>query len=120
MAFARRAVDGDALLTVDGRVDMANADALKDALLEALEATSKALVVDLAGMEYISSAGLRALMIANRTAKGAGKQMGLAGPCELVQEIFTISRFNLVFSIFPSVREAFQALSPEALRALGE
>ena len=54
-------------------------------------------------------------MIALRAAKAAGKGFGVAALRPLVLEIFTISRFNLVVSLFGAVREAFAALAPDSL-----
>ena len=109
---------GDATLVIgQGRVDMANADAFKDALMAAVEGPGTTVVVDMSHVEYISSAGLRSLMIALRSAKGANKGFAVAGLNALVLEIFTISRFNLVFALFAGVRDALADLAPDGLAA---
>lgn len=109
---------GDVTLgSVSGRVDLSNADTFKDSLSAALSQTKKALVLDLSELEYISSAGLRSLMIAFKAAKSQGKAFGLAALKPLVLEIFTISRFNLVFPLFDTVRDAIKAQAPDALAA---
>ena len=65
---------GDAVLaTVSGRIDLANADAFRDKLTAAQAKAKTALVVDVQGVEYISSAGLRALMIVFKQGKAEGK-----------------------------------------------
>ncbi|HEV2673143.1 MAG TPA: STAS domain-containing protein [Aliidongia sp.] len=107
---------GDAvLMTAAGRIDLSNAEAFKDALSAALATAKSALVIDLAGVDYISSAGLRSLMIVFKAGKGQGKAFAIAGLQPLVLEIFTISRFNLVFPLFGKVREAIEKLVPDAL-----
>ncbi len=108
---------GAVLVRPNGRVDMSTADAFKDALMNAVDAAEKSVVVDMSGVDYISSAGLRSMMIAFRAAKAAGKTFGVAALTPLVLEIFTISRFNMVFSLFASVREALNVLSPDGLVA---
>jgi anti-sigma B factor antagonist len=110
MAFGETTVGGAALVRADGRIDMSNADAFKDALMSAVSTARSAVIVDMAGVDYISSAGLRSLMIAFRGAKGAGKAFGVAALTPLVLEIFTISRFNLVFPLYGGVREALYAV----------
>jgi anti-sigma B factor antagonist len=117
MPFIETAVGGAVLLKADGRIDMSNSDAFKDGLMAAVSAAERAVVIDLAGLDYISSAGLRSLMIALREAKGQSKAFGVAALGPLVMEIFTISRFNLVFSLYPTVRDAFAALEPASLDA---
>ena len=99
----------------EGRIDLSNADPFRDRLLEALALAPKAMVVDLSKVEYISSAGLRSLMIALKAAKGEGKALAVAALAPLTREIFAISRFDIVFPVFAGVRDAIQELAPDAL-----
>ena len=109
-------LDGALVITPrDARIDLANAEAFTAALLAALPKAGKALVVDLAGVEYISSAGLRSLMITLKAAKAQGAGLGVAALRPLTREIFAISRFDIVFTLFDSVREAIAGLAPQAV-----
>jgi anti-anti-sigma factor len=109
---------GDAMLVAaSGRVDLSNADTFKDALSAAQGKAKGALILDLSGVEYISSAGLRSLMIVFKDGKAQGKPFGIAGLTPLLAEIFTISRFNQVFPLFTTAREAIAKLAPDALPA---
>lgn len=117
MSFVETAVGGSVLLKAEGRIDMSNSDAFKDGLMAAVSTAERAVVIDLGGVDYISSAGLRSLMIALRAAKEQSKGFGVAALGPLVMEIFTISRFNLVFSLYPTARDAFAALAPASLEA---
>ena len=117
MSFVTTAVGGSVLHVVRGRIDMSNSDAFKDSLMAAVAAADRAVVVDMAEVDYISSAGLRSLMIALRAAKAEAKGFGVAALGPLVMEIFTISRFNLVFSLYPSVRDALTDLASASLAA---
>ena len=110
-------VGGAILLTPAGRIDLSNSDTFKDELLAALESAPSALIVDMVDVEYISSAGLRSLMIAFKASKGASKAFAVAGLQPLVLEIFTISRFNTVFPLFNTAREAVEKLAPDGLAA---
>jgi len=100
------------LLSASGRIDLSNAETFKDALSNALSKAKKALILDLSGVDYISSAGLRALMIAFKAGKAEGKAFGIAELKPLLLEIFTISRFNLVFPLFDTVPQAVEKLAP--------
>ena len=107
------------VLSPAGRIDHSSAEPFREALLARLSAAGKdPVVVDLTGVEYIASAGLRALMIAAKQVKTQGATMFLAGLQPVVREVFEISRFTLVFTIFASLREALAAVSPEAVAAL--
>ncbi|HKW94096.1 MAG TPA: STAS domain-containing protein [Methylomirabilota bacterium] len=103
-----------------GRIDPATADGFKAALaphLAGCAAGRDRLVLDLSGVEYISSVGLRVLMLASKQAKAQGGALAVAGLQSVVREIFEISRFNLVLEVFPTLREALAKLSPPALAA---
>ncbi len=68
-------------------------------------------------MDYISSAGLRCFMLAEKQAKAQGGTVVVAAMQPVVKEIFEISRFTLVFDTFATVRDAIAKLSPSALEA---
>lgn len=116
MSYERIALDGVLVLSPrEARIDMSNAEAFKDALLDAVGAASKVMIVDLSSVEYISSAGLRSLMIAFKASKAGQKTMGIAGLQPLTREIFVITRFNTVFTLFDGVRDAVVGLAPDAV-----
>ncbi len=74
-------------------------------------------ILDFAGVEYISSVGLGVLMLASKQAKAQRGSLGIAALQPAVREIFAISRFTMVLDVFPSVREGLARLSPKALAA---
>ncbi len=115
MTISEATLGGAIIVSAQGRIDMSNSEDFKDALMAALAGAGAAVIVDVAGVDYISSAGLRSLMIALRSAKAEGKAFGVAALSPLVLEIFTISRFNLVFALYAGVRDAVAALSPDSL-----
>ena len=86
-------------------------------LVEGSAREAGAVVLDLSALEYVSSAGLRCLMLASRQAKAQHGRISVAALQPMVSEIFTISHFNLVFQTFPTVREALAASSTEAAAA---
>jgi anti-anti-sigma factor len=108
------------VLAPAGRIDHGSAEAFKDALrphLERCGAGRDQLVLDFSGVEYISSAGLRILMLAKKQAKAQGGTLVVAALGPVVLEIFEISRFTVVFDVFASVRAAIERISPAALAA---
>jgi len=62
LRVARQAGVDESILELSGEVDMSNAHQLEEALATALEGTDARLVVDLAGLEFIDSTGLRSLV----------------------------------------------------------
>jgi anti-anti-sigma factor len=102
-----------------GRIDFTNADAFKSALGEAIEQNSGErgpVVIDFSRVDY-SSVGLRVLMVAAKEMNGGRRKITIAAPSPVVREIIEISRFHLILSVFASVREALERLSPAALAA---
>jgi anti-sigma B factor antagonist/stage II sporulation protein AA (anti-sigma F factor antagonist) len=63
-------------------------------------------VLDLGAVDYVSSAGLRVLMLASRQARAQGGTIVIAALQPVVREIFEISKFTLVFPCFATVAEA--------------
>ena len=115
MEIIRKVVGGSVILTPIGRIELTTADGFKEQLLGALEAAAEsgAVVIDGAHLDYISSAGLRVLVIAARAANGRG--LGIATMQPVVREIYAISRFEAVVAAFETVRDALAKLDPAAL-----
>ena len=103
-----------------GRLDHDNCEAFRADLAPHLEACvrdGQPLVLELSGLEYVSSAGLRCLMLAAKEARAGQGRVVVAAMQPVVAEIFKISRFNLVFEVFPTLREALASVSPQAAEA---
>jgi anti-anti-sigma factor len=108
------------VLSPSGRVDHVTAEELGTALAPHLARCAEGqdhVVLDFAGVDYISSAGLRILMLAAKQAKAQHGFLAVAAVQPLVQEILEISKFTLVIRTVPSVREAVAAASPAGLAA---
>jgi len=117
MEIIRKTVGVSIVLAPVGRIEMTTADPFREQVLAALDALGAggAVIVDCAHLDYVSSAGLRALMIASKTAKSKSIGLGVAAMQPVVREIFQISRFDLVVVCFDTVREALGQLDPAAL-----
>jgi len=103
-----------------GRLDHTVADDFERSLLLLLDlagGSGAGVVLDFARVDYISSVGLRVLLVAGKAARARRARVAVAGLCPVVQEIFAISRFNGVVEIFPTVGAALAAISPAALAA---
>lgn len=120
MDVKTRQLGNVALVVPAGRVDQSTSASL-DAALSPLwgSADVATLLLDFTGVEYISSVGLRVLMIASRQMRARHARILIAGLQPIVAEIFAISRFDKVLEVFPTVRDALAAVSPEALAAYG-
>jgi len=120
MTLAHRSYGTARVVSPRGRLDHDNCDAFQHDLADHLDACGReggALVLDMAGLEYVSSAGLRCLMIAARQAAARQGRVVAAAPQPVVAEILQISRFNLVLPVYATTRDAVASVSPEALDA---
>jgi anti-sigma B factor antagonist len=120
MEFASHQYADVAVAAPVGRIDHAGAAVLEQALSPVLVqagAAKHAVILDFTGVEYISSVGLRVLMVAAKQMKGHGARIVIAAPQPVVAEILAISRFDRVLEIAPSVRKALEWLSQRALAA---
>ena len=103
-----------------GQIDHPNADALRLALAPTLDAAVLAkgsIVLDFSRVTYISSMGLRVLLLAAKQLRAVDGKMAIAALQPVVTEIFAIARFIHVLEIFPDVRTALGQLSAPALAA---
>ena len=103
-----------------GQLDHPNAQKLQLVLAPVLEAATLAkcsLVFDFAGVEYISSVGLRVLLMAAKQVRAQNARIAVAALQPVVKEIFDIARFNHVLEVFPTVHAALEQLSAPALAA---
>ena len=120
MALTARSFANALVVGVDGRLDQDNCEGFRAELMGHVEKNvhdGASIVLDLSGLEYVSSAGLRCFMLAARQAKAQHGRIVVAALQSMVSEIFEISHFNLVFQVFPTVREAIAAQSVEAAAA---
>lgn len=101
-----------------GRVDHQSADQLGASMapyVARCEHQSCKLVLDLSGVDYMSSAGLRVLMVAAKQARAQSGTMVVSGLGPTLREIFQISRFDRVFTVYDDIRDAIAELAPDAL-----
>lgn len=81
-----------------GRLDVASAPLLQDFAV-ALSGPLESLVVDCSQLEYVSSAGLRALLIAHKRAMRDGAPLALEQVADPVREVLDMTGFSKVFDV---------------------
>ncbi len=88
----------EATIAVVGSLNANTATDLEAAVEETMADCTSA-VFDFTDLEYISSAGLRVLMVAYKKAAAAGGTISVTGACEEVREVFEITGFSDLFTI---------------------
>ena len=108
MEIGERRLANTLVLQPVGRLDNLTSADFQARLVAAVTSAAEDIVIDFSSVEYISSAGLRALMVASRL-KPKERRLAVACLNSVVTEIFAISRFGYVVPVFDTVEEASAA-----------
>jgi anti-anti-sigma factor len=98
--------DGVTLLEVEGRVDSMNANQLGSVLDEQIDDGDIHIVLDLSGVEYMSSAGLREIVSALKKVKRSRGDVRIAQPTPRVREILEMAGLDTIIQIYDSQVDA--------------
>ncbi len=102
---------GDVLiLAPSGRIDSKTAKQFEVDLLGRVEAGEPTVLVDCTQLEFVSSAGLRVLLMAAKRQKAANGRFGLFAVRENILEVLEVSGFDRILSIWPGSAEALAAV----------
>lgn len=97
------------IASVTGRVDAVNAGDFEKKIKDLIQQGAKIIVMDMSGLEYINSAGIRSILLLAKNIRSSKGKMCFSGMQPSVEEVFDISGFKSLFSIFPSTETAFKA-----------
>ena len=93
------------------RVDGTNAHLFEQALREAIGTEDQGMVIDFGGLSYISSAGLRAILVTAKTLKKQGAALAICGLQAPIREVFEISGFDKIIPIYDARSGAVASVS---------
>ncbi|MBF0496144.1 MAG: STAS domain-containing protein [Deltaproteobacteria bacterium] len=96
------------VVLLGGRFDAQAAGMVEEKLNGVLDAGHKKLLVDLAGTNYISSAGLRVLLATTKKVKKTNGRIVLSSLTQYVKEVFEIAGFTSIFDIYGDPNEALK------------
>lgn len=97
------------IVAPSGRLDAESSPCLEKELLSKFEAGEKLFLIDLTNLEYISSVGLRVMLMATKKAKAAGGNIILCGMQDHVHEVFEIAGFTSIFEIYADYETALES-----------
>jgi HptB-dependent secretion and biofilm anti anti-sigma factor len=89
----------DATVSISGEFTFTDHPAFKAIASRLLERQGKPIVIDLAKLEFIDSAGLGMLLIVRDEADKAGRRLVLRGPCGQVKRMFEVTKFDTLFTV---------------------
>ncbi len=109
-----RQVDGVTVVEIEGRFDAVSAPPIKAELHRLIDAGSIRLVLNLAQMDFIDSAGLGVLVSCLRRTAAQGGDLRLAEVPPFCRSIFELTRLTRVFNVTESAEHAIGALAGQA------
>ena len=93
-----------------GRVDGSNAKEFQDALESILGSNANALLLDMKDLSYISSAGLRVILLIARQLQGKSGKFGVCSLSPSISEVFQISGFDKIIPVHTAQADALASL----------
>lgn len=91
--------EGITLITVQGRIDTITAGDFEAKVTQLTDGSGN-IIIDCAQMDYISSSGLRVFLVLQKRIKAMGGVLKLCSLQPSIKEIFDISGFSTIFSIY--------------------
>lgn len=109
MQISTRTSNDTHIVAITGNLDSTTSPEAQKSL-DAVVAGAKKVVLDFSHLDYISSAGLRILLGAAKQLRASGGKLGIFGLNQSVKEVFEISGFATILSVYQSEAEALAAM----------
>jgi anti-sigma B factor antagonist len=106
MDISSETKDSITVVRLEGNLDTNTSTDAQDYLNNAIDGGASKVVVSFDKVDFVSSAGLRVLLATAKKLGGGGGALRVCGLNETVTEIFEISGFSTILSVFPSETEA--------------
>lgn len=98
------------VVDLNGRLDANTADGFEQQIIPDIEEGESKVLVDFSQLDYISSAGLRVLLMAARKLQDSNGKIALCSLKKNIQTVFDLAGFSTIFQIYPVAAEALQEL----------
>ncbi|MCG8551206.1 MAG: STAS domain-containing protein [Desulfobacterales bacterium] len=98
------------VVSVTGKIDASNSPKVEKQIATYTTRVQKVVILDLLGTEYMSSAGLRVVLVFAKKLKEKGQDLIISGLQGHVKEVFELSGLYSIFRIFQTVDDAMNAI----------
>lgn len=102
--------DGITVMKVTGRMDATTVSIFTDECQKQLKSGAGRYIVDLGGLEYISSAGLRGILTMGKTCKAAKATLAFCSMQAMVADMFKLSGFTSILTVYSTLDEALAGM----------
>ena len=103
---ARQTDSGVTVLAPSGRLDLAGAPTLKEAIGDAVKSGPPRLVIDMEGVSFVDSTGLGSVIAALKLVRSSKGDLRLAAPNQQVRVVLELTTLDRVFAYYPTVEDA--------------
>ena len=110
MGINAERANGTVIAKADGRIDSSNSREFHSDLEAVIAESDAALVLDFEDVSYISSAGMRVILLAAKNLQKSGMRFVLCSMNDSIREVFKISGFDKIIPIHKSQAEALSAV----------
>jgi len=114
MELTRRNEDMVVVLTLTGRLDLANGNKLKDEIKAVLDSGSTAIHLSMKELEFVNSSGLGAMVSIMKEIRLQHGRLTLSDMADYVREVFDITQLSHIFEIFSTEEEALRSYQTAA------
>ncbi|MFD2113357.1 STAS domain-containing protein [Thiorhodococcus fuscus] len=98
------------IVAVSGKLDTLTAPAYEKAVTELIDSGTTQMVIDFSELSYISSAGLRSLLVTAKMLKSKSGKLALANVTGGVRDVFEMAGFGSIFAMYDSIPAALEGL----------
>lgn len=109
MQITTRQVYDVLVVDMEGRLDSKAAGYGNDEMVRIVQSEHDRILINLEQLEFVSSAGLRVLLLASKLQQSAGGQLKLCNANELVKGVLETCGFNSLISLYPTEAEAIKS-----------
>jgi anti-sigma B factor antagonist len=103
--------NGALIALAEGRIDSSNARDFDDSLKKIIEGSQEAVLIDFQSLTYISSAGLRVILMTAKNLQKLERKFMVCALSAAVRELFEISGFDKVIQVHDTRAEALAAVN---------
>ena len=113
MEIKKRKQDHAVVVSVKGRMDAISSPEFEKKMVDLITEGESTFIIDFAELDYISSGGVRSILITAKKLEAREGYLSLCSLKDLVEEVFKISGFSSIIPIYESVDSALAHAKPE-------
>lgn len=110
MEIREKQTGGVYIIEVEGKLDSKTSSQMEKCLVSAIDNGNKEIILDFTALDFISSAGLRVLLIGVKKLKLVNGKIVLVSVKDYIKEILEISGFHTLFQVYPNLEEALNGM----------